>query len=255
MYMLLHYLAEFPYLAIPQATFTVWMIVDVSRRSTEAYWFWVILWFQPLGPWIYFFVVKAKDFRGASDWFAFHSRPSLQELRFRNQQTPTLTSHLELAERLIEMQDYVEAMSHLEAVLKRETDHCGALYWSALCLTEQANPEAAIPLLEKVIARDRAFSDYKAWRLLIQARTQAGDAAGALAACRDLFRIAPTLQHCCLLGEHLLADGKDREAEDLLAQALEEYQFAPGPSRRRNRRWAVEARRLQKQLVKVAAQK
>jgi hypothetical protein len=255
MFYLYHYAAEYPVLALIQTALTVWMLVDLSRRAVDNYWFWVVLFFQPVGPWIYFFVVKVKDFHGPSGWTLFHHRPSLSELRYRNQQTPTLANHLELAERLIESDAYAEALPHLEAALAREPDHCLVLYSLALCFTKEGKPEKAPPLLQKVIARDRCWSDYRAWRLLISVRDDLGDGAGALAACRELVRLSPTMQHRCLLAEHLLTQGEAREAEDLLAKAIEEHRFAPGPSRRRNRRWAAEARRLQKEALKSAAVK
>ena len=50
------------------------------------------------------------------------------------------------------------------------------------------------------------------------------------------------------LAERLLAEGETDEARQLLERSLEEHQYAPGFVRRRNRRWASHARRLQKQL-------
>ena len=46
----------------------------------------------------------------------------------------------------------------------------------------------------------------------------------------------------------IVADHPD-EARVLLGSSLRDYDFAPGPSRRRNRRWAVEARRLLKEIA------
>jgi hypothetical protein len=70
---------------------------------------------------------------------------------------------------------------------------------------------------------------------------------GALKTCQDLAKLAPSLRHRCLLAEHLLKAGRTDEARQLLDQALQDHYYAPGPLRRRNRHWAGEARRLQKQ--------
>ena len=56
-----HSLADHPaysVLAMLQGAFTIWMLVDTRQRGQDHIWFWVILWFQPLGPWAYFFAVK-----------------------------------------------------------------------------------------------------------------------------------------------------------------------------------------------------
>jgi hypothetical protein len=237
----------YSYLPVAQVAFTVWMLVDAYRRQAEAFWYWVILLVQPFGAWVYFFAVKIHDFRGLKG-FSFQRRPSVGELRYRAEQTPTLTNHLALAQRLIEGHLHAEARPHLEKALALEPDHCQVLYSLAVCASKGGNAAAAVPLLERVLARDRCWSDYAAWRLLVEVRSELGDGAGALSACRDLARLAPTLQHRCLLAQHLLEGGLDDEADRLLQQALEDYHFAPGPARRRNRRWASEARRLQKQV-------
>jgi hypothetical protein len=49
-----------------------------------------------------------------------------------------------------------------------------------------------------------------------------------------------------MLAEYLLESGQPGQARELLDQALQDHYYAPGPLRRRNRRWAGEARRLQK---------
>lgn len=238
-----------PFLSLVQTAFTIWMLVDSYRRGADGYWFWVILWLQPLGAWVYFFAVKARDLRRGVSLPSRQRRPSLDELRYRVQQTPTLIGHLTLADRLVERDGHAEAVPHLEAALAREPDHSQALYCLAICFMRQGEPNRAVPLLEKVVARDRAWSDYQAWRLLVDAHADCGDGPGALAACRDLARLSPTLRHRCLLASRLEKEGQAPEARDMLEQALQEHRFAPAPIRRRNRRWAAEASRLLKALL------
>lgn len=238
---------EYLYLAV--TAFTVWMLVDAYRRQADMLWYWLILVFPGIGGLAYFFAVKAADFSGGSRWWPFGpGRPSLDELRYRAEQTPTLASRLELAERLIETGQHGEAIPLLEAAQRQEPEHCQVLYALAVCRTEDGHPELALPLLAQMIAKERAWGDYAAWRLLAAARAQAGDGAGALAACRDLERLAPTLQNRCLLAERLLAEGMIDDARAVLEEAIEAHRYSPGPLRRRNRRWASQARKLQKRL-------
>lgn len=123
-----------------QGGLTLWMLVDAHRRGAETYWWFVILIFQPLGPWLYFFIVKAGDFQGFKGW-SWQRRPSLDELRYQASHAPTLASHLALAERLVEARQHVEAVTHLESALAREPEHCQVLYLLAVCHTEQGHPE------------------------------------------------------------------------------------------------------------------
>jgi hypothetical protein len=237
-------------LSLLQLGFMVWMLVDCQRRRVEQTWFWIILWVPVLGAWVYFFNFKARELRGvgALHLWPFHSRPSLKELRYRAEQSPTLANHVNLADRLIEQGSYAEAIPHLEAALKREPDYCQALYGLALCHAKLQEPAKALPLLEKVLARDRRWSNYQAWYLLRDVRLAAGNAEGALTTCQELFQLAPTLQHRCLLAEQLLQLKRTAEAGEILQKGLDEYAFAHWASRRRNRPWASEARRLQKQI-------
>ncbi|HEV3118420.1 MAG TPA: tetratricopeptide repeat protein [Gemmataceae bacterium] len=234
---------------IAQLAFTIWMLVDAHRRGVEFYWFWLILVFQPLGAWVYFILYKAKELRGGQGWLAnlFHRPPSLQELRHRTERLPTIANRLELGERLVDAGEYAEALPHLEAVLARESEHCQALYALAEAHRGLGHPEQAVTPLQKLIARHSGWSDYKAWNALIHVRDICGDQDGALGACRDLARIAPTLEHKCLLAEHLLATGQKEEAGRVLAQGLDDFRYTTGLSRRRDRKWLGKAKQLTKQ--------
>jgi hypothetical protein len=235
---------------LAQLGFTAWMLVDAYRRGADGYWYLVILFLQPVGAWVYFFMVKLGDFTGGRDWsLLLQRRPRLEELRYRAEQTPTLTNRLALAERLVELRDYEEAGPHLEAVLAQEPELGQALYLLATCRAHGEKPLEAVPVLQKLIARDRTWSNYAAWHLLIRVQQENGDGGQALTTCRELARLAPTLQHQCLLAERLLDEGLHDEARQLLERSLEEHRYAPGFIRRRNWRWALRARMLRKQVA------
>jgi len=110
------------------------------------------------------------------------------------------------------------------------------------------HPEDAVPLLQKLVARHVSWRDYQAWHTLIEVRREAGDLDGALTSCRDLARAAPSLEHKCLLAEHLLITGEKGEAGKVVEQGLEDYRYLSGPSRRRDRRWVGRAKQLLKQV-------
>jgi hypothetical protein len=232
-----------------QMAFTIWMLVDAYQRRADTIWFCVILFAFPFGPWVYFLAIKLGDFGmlRTGNWFV--RRTSLDQLRYQAERVPTLASHLALAERLIERGEHNEALPYLESARKREPEHAQVLYLLAVCHTELNEPEQAALLVERIIARDRRWSDYSAWRLLVRVRILLNDGDGALEACRELERLAPTLQHRCQLAELLMEHGRHDEAYDLLEQSLEEHKYAPSLSRRRNRSWASQARRLQKRAA------
>jgi hypothetical protein len=229
-----------------QAALTIWMLVDAGRRGVEGWWFWIILFFQPLGAWAYFFLYKVKDFAGGGGRLAglFSRRPSLDELRRRLERSPTAAAHLELGEGLVKAREYAEAVPHLEAVLAREPEHCRALFLLAASRRGLGRPDLAAGPLQKLVGCQPGWRDYEAWRTLVAVCREAGDSAGALARCRDLARVVPSLEHRCLLGENLLEAGEKVEARRVVELGLEEYRDLTGPSRRRDRRWVGKARQI-----------
>jgi hypothetical protein len=220
-------ISELSPLWLAQAALTIWMLVDANRRGVDYYWFWIILIFQPLGPWTYFLLYKARELRvGHGRLAGLFQRPaSLAELRHRVERLPTVAGRLELSERLVETGECAEAVPHLEAVLAHEPGHCQALFLMAACRRALGHPDQAVPLLEKVVARHPSWREYEAWQTLVQVRTEA-------------------LEHRCLLAEHLLAAGEKNEARQVVEQGLDEYRYLSGHSRRRDRRWVGKAKQL-----------
>jgi hypothetical protein len=242
---------EFTPLYLAQAAVTIWMLVDANRRGVEFYWFWIILAFQPIGPWAYFFIYKARELQQGHGWLSglFQRRASLKELQHRVERSPTPANRLELGERLVEQGEYATAMPHLEAMLAREPDHCQALFLIAASHRGLGHPEQAVAPLRKLLVRQPGWGNYRAMRTLVEVQQEVGDMSGAVASCRDLARAAPTLENRYLLAEHLLTAGANDEARKVLEQGLEDYQYLTGPSRRRDRRWVGKVRQRLKQLV------
>jgi hypothetical protein len=105
-----------------------------------------------------------------------------------------------------------------------------------------------VPLLQKLLGRHPSWENYLAWHRLIDVRQEAGDSAGAVASCRDLVRVAPSLEHKCLLAEHLITAGEKVEARKVVEQGLDDYRYLTGLGRRLDRRWVGKAKQLLKQI-------
>jgi hypothetical protein len=246
----LPFLYELSPFYLVQAALTIWMLIDANRRGVDQFWFWIILLFQPIGPWAYFFMYKIKDFRGSSGSWRnlFQRRPSLDVLRYQVEQAPTSANRLELGERLVEVGEYGEALMQLEEVLDRESEHCQCLFLVAQCHRNLGRPVEAVPPLQRLIARNSSWSDFLAWRTLVDACYEAGDCAEALTHCRELVRLAPSLQHRCMLAERLADAGDRSEARRVVESGLAEFRFMSGPGRRRDSRWVSKAKQLIKEL-------
>jgi hypothetical protein len=229
-----------------QLGMTIWMAVDAYQRGVELFWYWVIVLFQPIGPWIYFFAIKLPTMRvrGFQPGSARQRKLSVDELTYRVGRAPTVANRLALAERLMDRGEHAQAIPYLEAILAFDSDYGIALHSLAECKLATGAPDEAAGLLDKLIRRDYRWSNYRAWRTLIGVHEARGQPADALQTCREFEKRLPTLENKCLLARHLVDTGNSAEAVTLLDRALEDLHYAAFRERLRNYRWSREARRI-----------
>lgn len=230
-----------------QLAFTAVMLIHAYRTGAEFFWYWIIFLFQPIGAWIYFFAIFIRNVRfnpGISTESWFQRRLSLDELRYRADRTPTVNNRLAYAEALMAKGRHAEAIPLLEAVIAADQIHCQAMHDLALCQLACNEPAKSIAMLKRLLERDYRWSNYRAWRTLIDAHEANNDPAEALKACRELEKMVPTLENKCLLAEHLLDNKLNSEVIQLLDQALEDHSFTPWGKRFKNWSWARYARKL-----------
>jgi hypothetical protein len=237
-----------------QVGFTIWMAVDAYHRGGEQFWIWIIVFFQPLGAWIYFFAIKLRSLRlpSAGAGLTWERKLSLDELRYRAERAPTVANRLALAQRLMDRGKHEDAVVHLEAILQVEPGYCQALHALAECRLATGEPTHAVHALDKLIQRDRRWGHYRAWRTLIAAHRARREPGDALQACRELEKLLPTLENKCILAEHLIDNGHKTEAIELLDQTLEDHHFASWGKRLREWRWARTARQLLAEAEKAS---
>jgi hypothetical protein len=161
--------------------------------------------------------------------------------------TSPRAGHLELAERLIELQAYAEAEPHLKQVLAREPDHNTAMFDMAECYRHTNRAVEAVPLLLKLNTLRPSWRDYLAWHSLIEVYQETGNQIDAVAQARKLAQVAPNVQHQCLLARSLIEAGEHTEARQVVEKTIEAYRFNPRPGPN-DRRWIGKARQLLKEL-------
>jgi len=238
-----------PWYFYAQMAFTIAMLIHVYRSGAEFYWFWIVLIFQPIGSWVYFFAVFLRGFSfgrgGMSTDALWQKKLSLDELRYRAERTPTVANRMALAERLIEKGKHADAIPMLEEVVVADPILCRAMYDLAVCHLACNEPRLAVGFLKKLLARDYRWSNYRAWVTLIEAHVASGESLEALQASRELAKMVPTLENKCILAEHLIDNKLHSEAAEVLDRALEDHAYLPFGKRMKN--WSL-ARHAQKLL-------
>jgi hypothetical protein len=248
MAILQQFLYEYPILSLVMTAFTIWMLVDAQRHGQNYNWFWIILFLQPIGPFIYFFVEMRHRFSIPGLGRLFERKTPLAELEYRVRQTPTMANHLDLAERLIDLGRYEEAIAPLELVRKQDADFAPGSFNLARCHYELGRSAEAEPLLARVVVKDPRWEDYKAWRFLLMVQEDLKQDDNALETARQLVKTSPRMEHKVLLAGQLARLNHDGEARLVLENAIQEQQFVTGPVRRVNRKWVKEAKRLLRDL-------
>jgi hypothetical protein len=232
-----------------QTLFTIAMVIHVYRVGAEPFWYFVILFLQPFGAWVYFIVFIVRHARlgsgGAISTGALWQRKlSLDELRYHAERMPTVNNRIAFAQGLMAKGRHAEAIPILEGVLAADQIHCQAMHDLAICHLACGDAEQSVAMLRKLLDRDYRWGYYRAWRTLIDAQTACQKPNEALKACRELAKMLPTLENKCLLAEHLMDNNLKPEAIEVLDQALEDNDYLPWNKRLKNWGWARHARRL-----------
>jgi hypothetical protein len=135
--------------------FKIWMAIDAGRKRQEYYWY-MIIFFVPFGALIYFFVHKLNDLHWHKLGTIFRAPPTVDALRFRYGESPSIANRLVLARALAEAGRHVEAIVEFEGILASRPDEADALWglgMSRAALGELAEASAALSTLVGVSPR------------------------------------------------------------------------------------------------------
>ena len=242
-----------------QSAFTIWMLIDAVQRHAGYYWWAIIFFFPPVGPWMYFFMVKIHDFDANwiqnsvgldAKWLKkfFHQEASLEQLQYRHRINPCLENKVQLAKRLYDEREYAEASSLFTEALKMDAEDKEALYGSALCKTKLEKFPEAIESLRKLLQLEKRFRHYLAWEELASVHWLNGEKEETIRLMQELLRTSPNIKNATLLANYLLQLERRKEAVKLLENALEDFRNAPNYVKRSNQKWASQAREILKSV-------
>jgi hypothetical protein len=231
--------------------FKVWLVIDAIRRREACYWPWIIF-FVPLGGVVYFFLVKIDDYNLARIGDLFRRPPSVADLRYHYQQTPSLANRTALAQALYREGSYQEAAEHYSEALRQQPQDPEVLYGFGLTRIAQQDYREAVVHLNSLVELDKTYRQYGAWPPLAHALFESGSQEECLTALKRLVEENPRIQHKMLLAQYLDKAGSSVEARDVLSDALAEHYRSPRFLKRRNFRPAMQAKSMLRALDKPA---
>jgi hypothetical protein len=228
-------------------------IVHFMRRRPDGYWLWIILMLGGLGALAYIVAEVLPDvglLRGSLR--AFPRRRRIRELEVAIVDNPSVGNLEELADLNLEEGKFAQARELYNRVLARPSDAIDPYYRRGLAAIEMGDFTAAVPDLERVVAKDPKYDFHRAIGLLAHALGQTGQADRA----RMLFDQATGIStlsetyynYATFLAAQNDADGARTWAQRILAKKPS----MPRYLQRLERPWFRKAKALIKKLPQAS---
>jgi len=238
--------------------FSLWMLIDAIRRSAPVYWVLILIFFFPLGSFIYFFVIKFKDYRPLLARVLGHAttrRPrSVDELMARYEKAPSQANQLALATALYDEERFEQAATLLLDVLEREPVDPDALWGLARVRRSQSEHAESLRLYERLIASEPRHGDFTAALEYAEALWDAGQAHRCLEILEDIAEESKRLNHRLAYAHYLVLGGDKPKAKSVLQRALHDHEAHPSWLKQKEEQWANAATELLQKLDATEAE-
>ncbi|MGD0858719.1 MAG: tetratricopeptide repeat protein [Terracidiphilus sp.] len=224
-------------------------IVHFIRRRPDTYWLYIILFLGPVGAAVYIFVEVLPDaglLRQSFKVFPRRKRIGALELAIRD--NPSAGNWEELGDLYMDDGNLQSARAAFDKAISARSNTPDTFYRRGVCAILLGDAAAALPDLEKVVAKDPNHDFRRAAGLLAHAYALTGQKEKAEAIFREVT-VTSTLSETYLNFADLLAsEGRNAEARDWARKVLDKEPTMPGYLRRRERPWFRRARKTLRQL-------
>jgi hypothetical protein len=228
--------------------FCAWMIYDAIAREAELYWYLVIILVPPFGAFVYFLVVKLKDYDLGRFSAARLSGFSLSKLERQAAASSDPEDALALADALEQRGRCGQAQALYERVLAEQPGDPRALHGLGRCHLETNRPTDAVDALERVVSRDRTHDDYRAALHYAEALWRAGREDEAVELLEALAELTGRFNHRLALAHYAALLGRTGRANQVVDALLSEFEQADEATRKRHAKWARTAARLKRRV-------
>jgi len=224
-------------------------IIHFIRRRPDTYWIWVILFLGPIGALVYLFAEAVPDvglLRGQLK--VFPRRKRIRQLEALVYDNPSAGNYEELADLYREDGKIVQARAAYDKAIAARSDTLDAFYRRGACALQLGDAAAAIPDLEKVVAKEPGYDFYRAAGLLAHAYARTGQTERAETLFRQVTARSVASETYLNFAELLASEGKNAEAREWAQKVLDKKPNMPGYLRRRERPWFRSANKLLKRV-------
>lgn len=224
-------------------------LVHFLRRRPEGYWFFVILFFGPIGATAYIAMEVVPDAGLLQQSFEGVSRRSrIRQLEAVVQENPAAGNFEELAGLYLDDRQYAKARDAYDKAISPRDDHPDPRYRRAIARMHLGEFAEAATDLEYVTAHDPKYDLRRAIALLAHAYANTGRPAEADALFRQATETSTLSETCLNYAAFLAAQGRTGEARDWAERVLASKGTMPRYLQRRERPWFRRAKALLKSL-------
>jgi|SRR5579859_1340873 len=224
-------------------------IFHFIRRRPDTWWIYVILFLGPIGALVYLFAEALPDIGLARQSFkVFPRRKRIRQLEISIQDNPSAGNYEELGDLYMDDGKLPQAREAFNRAIAARSDTLDSFYRRGVCAILLDDAAAALPDLERVVAKDPGYDFRRASGLLAHAYALTGQQEKAESLFRQTITLS-TLSETYLNFANLLASqGHNAEAREWAQKVLAKKPTMPGYLRRRERPWFRSASALLKRL-------
>lgn len=224
-------------------------IVHFIRRRPDTYWLWIIIFGGWIGALIYIVAEVLPDAGLLRTSFkAFPRRRRIRELEAIVLDNPAAGNYEELADLYLDEKEYARARECYDKAISSRTDSPDPFYRRGLAEIELGDFAAALPDLERVVAKDPKYDFHRGSGLLAHAYANTGQPEKADALFKKTVEISTLSETYLNYASFLSSQGRNAEAREWAQRVLAKKPTLPGYLKRRERPWFRRAKGLLKQL-------
>lgn len=224
-------------------------IVHFIRRRPDTYWLYIILFLGPVGAAVYIFVEMLPDLGLLRESFkVFPRRKRIGALELAIRDNPSAGNWEELGDLYMDDGNLRAARAAFDKAISARSTTPDTFYRRGVCALLLGDAAAALPDLEKVVAKDPNHDFRRACGLLAHAYARTGQKEKAEAIFREVTTTSTLSETYLNFADLLASEGRNAEARDWARKVLDKEPTMPGYLRRRERPWFRRARKTLRQL-------
>jgi hypothetical protein len=224
-------------------------IIHYIRRRPDNFWIWVILFLGPIGALVYLFAEVIPDaglLRGS--FKVFPRRKRIGQLLNIVRLNPSSGNYEELGDLYMDDGKLELARSAFDKAIAARADTIDPFYRRGVCAILTGDAAAAVPDLERTVAKEPGYDFYRAAGLLAHAYALNGEKTRAEALFREVTDKSVASETYLNFAELLASEGKNAEARAWAQKVLDKKPAMPGYQKRRERPWFRSASKMLKRL-------